>query len=129
VLAREYSNPSYFKVHHLTVDAYSVQHPGTPSRHNTKSVVVHLIGLFAGLEQQLSQQKVAKLMDGATQKIKFEWLDPPQNRGDITVADVLKAQSAVEHEKLVHQWARESWSAWSDYHRQVEKWFNEIYNR
>ena len=31
VLAREYEQPAYFAVHHLTVDAYAVQHPGTPS--------------------------------------------------------------------------------------------------
>lgn len=126
VLAREYSDPAYFEVHHRTVDAYSVQHPGSPTKHNIKSVVVHLIGLYAGLERQLPRQQVAKLMDGATKQIEFDWLNPPENRGDITVADVLKAQSAEEHRQLVPRWAREAWMAWSDHHQQVEQWFNEI---
>ena len=32
VLAREYEDPAYFRVHQLTVDAYAVQHPGAPER-------------------------------------------------------------------------------------------------
>ena len=31
VLAREYSDQRYWPVHHLTVDAYAIQHPGEPS--------------------------------------------------------------------------------------------------
>jgi hypothetical protein len=32
VLVREYTEPSYFGVHRLTVDAYAVQHPGVRRR-------------------------------------------------------------------------------------------------
>ena len=122
VLAREYSDPTYMKVHHLTADAYPVQHPGTPTRRNTQSVIVHLIGLHAALDLECSQSRIAKLRDGATDRIELEWLEPPENRGTITVADVLSAESAREHARLVREWAEDAWMAWEAHHRQIEAW-------
>jgi hypothetical protein len=51
VLAREYSDFRFGRVHHLTVDAYAAQHPGQPERRTIKSVAVHLIGLHLALER------------------------------------------------------------------------------
>lgn len=126
VLAREYSDPAYMKVHHLTVDAYSVQHPGTPSRRRMQSAAVHLIGLYAGLELNLPQKQIAKLLDGATNTLQLHWLDPPEHRGAVTVADVLPAQSAEEHEQRVRRWAETTWEAWAVHHAQVECWVDTI---
>jgi len=122
VLAREYSDPAYMKVHHFTADAYPVQHPGKPSKHNMQSVIVHLIGLYAGIELGLSQQEIAILRDGATTHIELRWLEPPQNRGNLTVADIVPARAAEEHCRLVYQWAEEAWEAWTGYHDQVKQW-------
>ena len=51
VLAKEYGEYRYPSVHRLTVDAYSVQHPGTPSRRSIQSVAVHLVSLYLVLER------------------------------------------------------------------------------
>lgn len=126
VLAREYSDLAYMAVHHLTVDAYSVQHPGTPSRRRMQSVAVHLIGLYAGLELGLPRQRVAALMNGATEHLQLHWLDPPGDLGSVTVADVLPAQSAEEHGHLVQRWAESAWTAWSAHHAHVERWVRQI---
>jgi hypothetical protein len=38
MLAREYGDPAYFRVHQLTVDTYAVQHPGPRERRAIQSV-------------------------------------------------------------------------------------------
>ena len=44
------------------------------------------------------------LMDGSESEPKFEWLDPPQPDGRITVIDVLQANNKEEHENKVREW-------------------------
>ena len=50
ILAREYSDPAYFRRHQLTVDTYAVQHPGRPERRSVQSVALHLVTLCLILE-------------------------------------------------------------------------------
>ncbi|HED04410.1 MAG TPA: hypothetical protein ENI60_06555, partial [Candidatus Fraserbacteria bacterium] len=77
VLAREYSDPIYFGVHRLTVDAYAVQHPGSPSRQSIRSVGVHLIRLCLFLEHGLSAENANDAMlKAAKLKHTFVWLEP-----------------------------------------------------
>src|SRR5204863_8366917 len=57
VLAREYGEYRYPSVHRLTVDTYSVQHPGTPSRRSIQSVAVHLVSLHLVLERCFCSEK------------------------------------------------------------------------
>jgi len=52
VLAREYSDPKYFSVHALTVDAYALQHPGQASPKTTNSLNLHLASLYAYYRKQ-----------------------------------------------------------------------------
>jgi len=42
VLAREYSDLQYLKVHRLTVDAYAIQHPGQLSPQCIRSVACQI---------------------------------------------------------------------------------------
>ena len=49
ILAREFSDYRYGKIHRLTVDAYSLQHPEEYMR-SGKSFVAHLTGMSAALE-------------------------------------------------------------------------------
>ena len=46
VLAREYQDMRFMRVHQQTVDAYTVQHPGVEERRATRSVAVHLISIY-----------------------------------------------------------------------------------
>ena len=51
VLAREYESYTDLRDTHLyTVDAYSLQHPGTPERRSIQSVTLHLVRLYLALE-------------------------------------------------------------------------------
>ncbi len=123
VLAREYSDPSYFSVHRLTVDAYAVQHPGSKDRQSIQSVGVHLIRLCLFLEHGLTAKNANYVMlEAGKYKNSFIWLKPPDSMGSITAADVHKAKSVHEHKSFVTAWAESSWNAWSMHHETIRSW-------
>jgi hypothetical protein len=123
ILAKEYSNPSYFyPAHRLTADTYAVQHPGVPGRQATQSVYVHLAGLYLTLENNLDAQKIPKIMSTLTEQSEnFVWLEPPVPNGKITVLDVAKAIDAEEHQKIVREWAEDVWQAWATHHPKIKQ--------
>lgn len=118
VLAKDYSDPAYFKVHRLTVDAYMAQHPGKPTAQSIQSVNVHLIALYLIFEKNYSFDAARKAIVVIIKKKKgqFVWLTPPKDPGAITVVDVVQARNEYEHEEKIMAWARSVWQAWSHYH-------------
>lgn len=123
VLAREYSDPTYFEVHRLTVDAYAAQHPGSTDRQSIQSVGVHLIRLCLFLEHGLTAEKANSAMLAAGKsKHHFHRLEPPASLGDFTTADVAKAESADEHKAAVREWAKVVWEAWTPHHDTIRAW-------
>jgi hypothetical protein len=81
VLAREYSDQSFFGAHRLTVDSHAVQHPGQPSKQSIQSVGVHLVRLCLLLEHQLTAENANSAMTrAAKQKSSYTWLAPPLHR-------------------------------------------------
>ncbi len=125
VLAREYSDPTYFGVHRLTVDAYAVQHPGSPSRQSIQSVGVHLIRLCLFLEHGLSAENAnGAMLKAAKLKHTFVWLEPPVSLGQLTVADVVKARTAQAHKSAVRAWAQSAWDAWLPHHDIIRTWLS-----
>ncbi len=122
VLAREYSNPDLLEVHRLSVDAYAVQHPGTPDPRCIRSVGVHLIRLCLLLEDGLPINRANDVMVAAAKyKDAFVWLTPPDSMGLITVAEVADAGSALEHKQNVRAWAQSAWSAWETHHETIRR--------
>ena len=123
VMAREYSDITYFDVHRLSVDAYAVQHPGTPSKQTIGSIGVHLVRLCLFHEYGLIPERANDAMVKVSKnKENFIWLEPPLSLGEISVADVVKAGSVEQHKTLVRAWARKAWEAWSVHHGQVRQW-------
>lgn len=123
VLAHEYSDPTYFEVHRLTVDAYAVQHPGHTDRQSIQSVGVHLIRLCLFLEHGLTAENANDAMlEAGKNKHSFVFLEPPQSFGSITAADIYKAKSAKEHKAIVREWAQTAWEAWSMHHDIIREW-------
>ena len=122
VLAREYRTPAYARLHQVTVDAYAVQHPGTPERRSIQSVAVHLITLCLVLEEGADPREGPKLHKRLAGWPEFHWLEPPNPNGYITVADVLKAATPAEHERAVEEWGRDVWAAWARHHGTVREW-------
>jgi hypothetical protein len=123
VLALEYSDPSFGRLHRLTVDSYAVQHPGRPSPQTVQSQWLHLISLCVVVERGLAGGYATRVMGAAARaKRHFAWLTPPQSLGEITVVDVVDAATVAEHEKRVRTWAESAWSAWAAHHGTVRGW-------
>ena len=123
VLAREYSDPAYFQVHRLSVDAYAVQHPGKPSPQTIQSVAVHLIRLCLLLERSLPMERAnAAMLKASEQEKRFVWLTPPASLGAVTVADVWQAQALEAHMAAVRRWSESAWEAWTPHHATIRTW-------
>jgi CTP:molybdopterin cytidylyltransferase MocA len=125
VLAREFENVAFGRVHRHTVDVYSVQHPGTDDRRQRQSVALHLIGLCHWLEHDLGPER----LNAITQRLAnsdrdWPWLEPP-TAYPMTVVDVVEAGDGPEHVQLVRRWAESTWHEWSAHHDQVRAWASE----
>lgn len=115
------------KLHRLTLDAYTVQHPGKATRQNARSIALHLISLYAFFEEAMEVGEVARVIRrAAKQKARFEWLSPPSFKGEMTIADIGRATESQEHTRLVWLWARSAWSAWSEHHPTIRNWLSEM---
>ena len=127
VLAREYGDGAYRRLHRLTVDAYAVQHPGGSSPQAVQSVAVHLMSLCVVLERGARCEDATRLIGmAAGRKGSYPRIEPPSTRGAITVADVRSAASADAHLECVRKWAEAAWLAWQPHHDRVREWINQL---
>jgi uncharacterized protein DUF5946 len=126
ILAKEYGEYKYPDIHRLTVDAYSVQHPGAAGRRSSQSVWVHLAGMYLVLEAGLAGREATRTLQTVLKtKKEFEWLVPPQQNGSMTVLDVRKAGDLKNHIRVVESWARSIWASWRPYHPLVRDLFRQ----
>ena len=116
ILAREFSDYRYGKIHRLTVDAYSLQHPQAYMR-SGKSFAAHLTGMCAALEYEdppAVNRAVQKWLSSNPKVDKPVHL--PDQRGNLTITYIHSAPDVEEHTQRVREWARDVWSAWSEHH-------------
>ena len=137
VLAREFGESRFARLHRLTADAYAAQHPGAAAdRRAVQSVAVHLIGLHLSLERPAALapgRELAPLLQAAADRsAEFRRLPPPARMGAVTVADVHAAvpagggapsgKDAPAHLAAVRRWAETVWTAWAAHHGEVREW-------
>lgn len=123
LLARSYADADYRRVHQLVVDAYTAEHAGLTGRRDVQLVGLCLMTLCLFVEDgvdpaegpALHQRMMATRPD-------FSWLAPPHRYDLLTVADVLTAQDAAQHQRLVREWARQVWEAWAEHHATIRAW-------
>ena len=123
VLARELSDPRYARLHRLTVDTYSLQHPGQFMR-SGKSFAAHLTGMCAALgggDAPAIHRAVQRWLDGPKAVERPVEL-PPRQRGERTIAHVHAATNPWEHERRVREWADSTWNAWRAHHDLAWQW-------
>jgi hypothetical protein len=116
ILAREFSDYRYGKIHRLTVDTYSLQHPHRYMR-SGKSFAAHLTGMCAALEYEDTlaiNQAVQKWLSTNPRIDKPAKI--PELRGNLTIAYIHDASDAEEHTKRVREWARDVWGSWSEHY-------------
>jgi hypothetical protein len=116
ILAREFSDYRYGKIHRLTVDAYSLQHPEAYMR-SAKSFAAHLTGMCAALEYEdtAALNRAVQKWLSANPKIDKP-VHLPDQRGTLTITYLHSASDVDEHKRSVREWARDVWSAWSEHH-------------
>lgn len=106
-----------------TIDAYCVQHPGIPERRAIQSVNLHLAMLYLQLEKGYDGARVnralQRLLRGAHP---FEWLEPPEPNGTLTIADVLKAETPEEQAAAIEAYAHDIWRAWQPHRAVALRW-------
>ncbi|HEY0633553.1 MAG TPA: DUF5946 family protein [Thermoleophilaceae bacterium] len=122
LLARAYSDPEIIPILQLIVDTYAVQHPGTPERRAAQSVGIHLMTLCMVLEQGADPRDGPQLHKRMVTRPAFSWLDPPPNRGSVTVGELVAVTDAGELDRRVWDWGREVWDAWALHHPTVRGW-------
>jgi hypothetical protein len=113
LLAHEYAFPPAFgAVHHLTVAAYSLQHPRGYSRDAVRMWRVIVGESLDGLSTPSDFLQRARAQFGGGVRVKEPGAEPPDDwprTWAMTVADVIapegEAPSAEKHIERVRQWA------------------------
>ncbi|MFQ5708529.1 MAG: DUF5946 family protein [bacterium] len=121
ILVREFSDFRYGRVHRLTVDTYSLQHPD-PYMISAKSFAAHLTGMCCFMEYGNDRDLLRLLrqwLDGKKQLDKPELLD---HVGDLTIVHIIDAKDAAAHIRLVQEWAAAVWKAYAVYHYLAKEW-------
>lgn len=125
ILVRKYSDYNYGKIHRLTVDTYSLQHPEAYMK-SGKSFAAHLTGICSAIEYENSKsinQAIQKWLNGARKIDKPASL--PEYRGELTIMYIHSAKNGEEHIKHVQEWSCSVWNTWSEYHSLSRQWINE----
>jgi hypothetical protein len=121
LLARLLSDPRAEDVRRRCVDAFAVQHPGTPGPQAIQSVAGHLMSLYAQFELGESPRRAYAIIEVAVRaKDMFRWLTPPTSKGCVTVGAVLAHSGPLD--EAAREWASEAWQAWSTWHGQIRDW-------
>jgi hypothetical protein len=100
------------------VDAFAVQHPGTPNPQAIQSVAVHLLNMYGYL---LRGRPVTPPML-AGHKGAFTWLEPPAASAVRTVKDMPIHADPDALALAAHAWAEAAWASWAQHHAQIVSW-------
>ena len=124
LLARDFADPLYFRVHRLMVDTYSLQHPDRYCA-SAKSLAAHLAGLCSIVERGASRavgaEALRRWLDGPGPR-GLEKPAIPAARGPLTIADVRGAPDPVAYAAAVDRWARATWEAYAPLHAVAREW-------
>lgn len=117
------TEPDAPRLRRLVADAYAAQHPGVPQRRSVQSVAVHLMDLCLLLERDGEIARCASEPGRQPRRkaLDLHWLEPPEARGEMTVADAL-AIGAGDRGPRIEAWATEVWAAWEAHHPTVRAW-------
>jgi hypothetical protein len=112
LLAREFEDPDYFAVHHLTVAAYRLEHPEDGSDH---TLAVLLGVMRAAVDAGMDGPQLRRHNRYLSRRLREHPPGPvprPGARAATRVTDVVRARDAAEHCARVRHWAAEVWEVW-----------------
>jgi hypothetical protein len=111
-------------IHQHVVDAYIAQNADD----NTKRIglAFALIGLYLHVEKQFSGKKVQRAhMRLAQRKRDWPTFPLPDDRGSISVAEVLACPAGEARDKAIDDWCRSVWMAFRESHPLVRQQVSE----
>lgn len=106
-------------IHQYVVDAFAVQ----TADKDTKSIKINfgLIGLYLHLEKGFSGKEVQRAhMQFAKYKEKLPAITLPENRGEITVFDVLQTTEGEERDRKIEDWMQSVWNAYKNEQQKIK---------
>lgn len=110
-------------IHQHIVDAFTAQ----TATEGTKPIAISfaLAGLYLFLEKNFTGKQVQQ-MHMIMGKKKREWptFELPDNRGEITIQDVLFAQPGLERDEKIKQWCVSVWEAYHKTHTAIAQLLN-----
>lgn len=110
-------DPKY--IHQHIVDAFAAQTANED--YKPIKVAFALIGLYLYLEKGFTGKQVQLAhMQLARKRKTWPKFVLPENRGSITVDDVLAAAPGEERDHLVKNWCESVWEAYKSVHKQVK---------
>ncbi|MGH8103774.1 MAG: DUF5946 family protein [bacterium] len=115
IIAKEFSDMRYGKVHRLTVDCYSMQHPAYIL--SAKSFAAHLTRLCCAMEHGRSARiykAINRWLDGPARMQKPS--DLRKAAGYLTITHIARTVTPEEHVEKVQEWAESVWAAWGGFH-------------
>jgi hypothetical protein len=102
------SRPGFILQH--VVDAYGAQTASSNSK--PIGIVFALVGLYLHVEKRFSGRQVQKAhMELGRRKRAWPIVELPNDRGAMTVADVLAASAGPERDKAIDAWCECVWTA------------------
>jgi hypothetical protein len=105
-------------IHQHIVDAYAAQ---TADEH-TKPITIFfsLAGLYLYVEKKYTGKQVQKTHLQMAKKAKdYVKIVYPENRGNVTVKDVLESTPGPERDEMIRRWCVSVWTAFSNQHDKI----------
>jgi hypothetical protein len=100
-------------IHQWAVDAYAAQH--ADERTKPIGLTFALIGLYLAVEKGWSGKQVQRAhMLLGRRKRAWPSFPLPQDRGSMTILDVLEHREGPERDEAIHRWCRAVWAAFAD---------------
>ncbi|MEM6685513.1 MAG: DUF5946 family protein [Bacteroidota bacterium] len=107
------AQPRDYFIHQHCVDAYAAQMADKSTK--PIAIVFGLVGLYLYLEKDYTGREVQLFhMKMAKHKLQWPIISLPENKGAITVKDVLAATSDTEKDTKIKQWCKAVWDAFAD---------------
>jgi hypothetical protein len=95
------------------VDAFAVQTASDASK--PIGVVFGMVGLYLRVEKHFSGRQVQKVhMELGRRKREWPNFSLPEDRGAVTVVDVLAAPAGMERDVAIDDWCRSVWAAFGN---------------
>ena len=106
-----HSSPAF--IHQHIVDAFAAQHADQETKPIT--IIFALVGLYLHVERHYTGKKVQLAhMKLASGKKSWPTIELPEQRGEMTVLNVIRAHPGGPRDKAIGKWCASVWEAYRD---------------